>query len=131
MSYNIDNWKTKRLVNLRLPLIAYTVGYTAERIARGWRPDIRHCYETNEITLGLDCESNDAITGTLTDDNWIHVKELCLYGEGSGTAYRELLLPMLAQSQGELEAVLVWAGGDSITRLTVQDGQVTETEIEL
>ncbi len=131
MSYNIDRWKTKRLVDLVIPLIAYTSAYTADRISRGWRPNIQHDYATNKITIGMGCDSDEAIVGTLTADNLIHVESISLRGEGSGTDYYDVLIPMLKASHGELEAVQVWEGGDSISRLVVKDGVVTETPVEL
>ena len=52
-------------------------------------------------------------------------------GEGSGTFYNWILKPALKQSEGILEAVLIWEGGDSIQWLTVKAGKVTERDIEL
>ena len=40
-------------------------------------------------------------------------------------------MPTLEHSTGRLVAIQVWEGGDSITRLTVQDGVVKEEQIEL
>ena len=52
-------------------------------------------------------------------------------GEGSGTFKHLILDEALKESTGELEAVLVWEGGDSITRFIVKDGEVSESNIEL
>ncbi len=52
-------------------------------------------------------------------------------GEASGSYMHYVVNEALKHSTGELEAVLIWEGGDSITRLTVKDGDVNETDIEL
>ncbi len=59
----------------------------------------------------------------------LRVSGLSLSGEGSATAYYELMLPALEASTGQLSAMIVWAGGDSVVLLNVTDGEVTETTL--
>ena len=125
MSYNIDTWKTKRLENLTIPREAF---YRSERT--DWHPE---CDEGTDLFAGqitLHCGCDQTIKGTL-DSGQIRITEFDMAGEGSGTLYHEILEPALKESRGYLEAVLVWEGGDSITRLVVNDGEVTSEEIEL
>jgi len=126
MSYNIDTWKTKKLNDLFIPIEAF---YRHSR--NDWhpkRPQIIDA-ETNEAVMECGCEQS--IKGHLSQDGQIQVTELQMAGEGSGTFYHWILEPALQESTGELEAVLIWEGGDLITRLTVKDGQVRLDNVEL
>jgi hypothetical protein len=60
------------------------------------------------------------------------VESITNYGDGSGIFHFDYFKKeWLPESKGKLEAVLIWEGGDSITRLTAVDGVVEEKEIEL
>ncbi len=61
----------------------------------------------------------------------IYVTEIQCYGEGSGSTYRDVLLPALKEGKGTLIVSCVWEGGDSLSRLIVRDGVVTEEDIEI
>ena len=123
MSYNIDNWKTKKLENLVIPISAF---FIHER--KDWHPKIETNIETNETILKCGCEQE--IKGTIRDGEF-HVSDFEFYGEGSGTFYDWILEPALEESTGTLKAVLIWEGGDSITRLKVENGNVESSEVEL
>lgn len=126
MSYNIDTWKTKSLVDLEIPLRAI---YDSDK--RGWLEAPRIGKDDPEqvfISIG-ECAGITALLRTT--DNVLCVSKVRVSGEGSGTMYSEILLPALKKSSGKLEAVLVWEGGDSITRLIVDNGKVAEENIEL
>ena len=58
------------------------------------------------------------------------VDEVTNYGEGSGH-FNKHLKKLLEHSTGTLEAILMWEHGDSISKLIVQDSNVTETNIEI
>lgn len=124
MSYNIDTWKTKKLENLTVPLEAF---YRHPR--EDWHPNppIINNIETKEVLL--ECGCGQEIRGALKD-GMLTVTEFNMSGEGSGTFYNWILEPALKESKGVLEAVLVWEGGDSISRLKVKDGAVESEEIE-
>ena len=129
MSYNIDTWKTKRINNLEIPMSAFRDG-----IREDWLPKIDSGMSDSgkEIVRILLCCEGGGIGGTLSDNKkWINVISISMYGEGSGTAKDAILIPALKKSVGELEAVLIWEGGDSITRLISKNGEVTEKPIEL
>lgn len=124
MSYNIDNWKTKKLKALEVPLSAFKQ-YRAD-----WHPEIERDAEMpNSLTLHCGC--GQEIKGVEINTGKITVTDLDMDGEGSGVFYREVFLLALKQSTGELEAVLIWEGGDSINRLIVKDGDVKEEKVEL
>ena len=118
MSYNIDTWKTKKLENLTIPLKAF---FKHERT--DWHPKQPEIVNAETMEIEMECGCEQLIKGTLKD-GIIHVTELEMYGEGSGTFKGWILDEALKQSKGELEAVLVWEGGDSITRLKVKDGVI-------
>ena len=129
MSYNINTWKTKKLEGLVIPLTAfYDISEDLKR--RGWELDDPSIDpETFVATITGGAEVFECV-GEVKDKN-IHVSTIELYGDGSGTFMNEILEPALKQSRGQLEAVLIWEGGDSITRLNVNDGVVTENEVDL
>jgi hypothetical protein len=125
MSYNIDKWKTKKLENLVIPLSAFYLHPRAD-----WHPKPPEITnpQTNEIEMACGCEQT--IKGLLIDGH-IHVSELGMSGEGSGTFKNRVLDEALKRSKGKLEASLIWGCGDSITRLIVNDGNLEENEVEL
>lgn len=123
MSYNIDQWKTKKLENLRLPLSAL---FIHER--RDWHPKVTLLPGTNNLVIEGGC--GQELLGTVKDEI-LTITGFNMTGEGSGTFYAWVLEPALKQSKGKLEAVLIWESGDSISRLTVEDGNVNNEPVEL
>ena len=125
MSYNIDTWKTKKLEDLVIPLNSL---FIHER--KDWHPSQPEIInpETNEVLIECGCEQE--IKAILKDVN-LYITEFEIYGEGSGTLMDWILEPALKQNSGELEAVLVWEDGDSITRLSVSNGILRHEVIQL
>lgn len=124
MSYNIDTIKIKKLDNLVIPVKAFYEG------SQNWmpkQPEITNL-ETNEVRISCGC--GQQIKGILKEGN-IHISSLDLSGEGSGSLMGEVIENAFKQSTGSLEMVMVWEGGDSITKMTVVDGVITETGVEL
>lgn len=129
MSYNISTWKTKKLADFRLPVKSIAV--SAERQARGWKIN-GYVIGLIPLVMRFQLDESPGITGHLIDNNSIIVVDkIELGGEGSGSVYNEVLLPALKQSSGEMEAVIVWEGGDSIRRLHVVNGIPTDSPVEL
>jgi hypothetical protein len=122
MSYNVDRWKTKEIVDLVIPVASL---FKHER--EDWHPE-RDDGEDGTVTFRImeACQ----ITGTIEEDQ-LRVSSIEAYGEGSGTALHWIIEPALADSRGKLVASRVWEGGDSIDRLTVMDGVVSSEPIEL
>jgi hypothetical protein len=120
MSYNISTWTTKELRDFRVPMKA-----------------LLECDE-------LDSPVYDDVTGVQTftglseafelcgmeTDDWLHVQHIEYWGIGSGRNFDDLK-DIFSQSTGLLIAILVWEGGDSIERLTVQNGTITEEPVAL
>lgn len=125
MSYNIDTCKVKKLENFVIPVKSI---YKTEN--KNWIPNQPKILniETNEVSISMGC--GQQIKGVLKD-GMIHVSKMEISGEGSGSLMHEVLMPAFKDSKGEFDAVLVWEGGDSISRLTVKDGKVEETDVEL
>ncbi len=121
MSYNIDTWKLKKLVNLAIPLESFFKSDRAD-----WHPEKIYCKD-GELILGF--MSGD-ITGRVKD-GILYVKEIDISGEGSGGDMDEVIEPALEDSTGELVASCVWEGGDSINQLIVKDGKVEWRDIEI
>lgn len=65
------------------------------------------------------------------DDVKIKLPNLWWYGEFSGTSYKEVLIKQIAPLiHGEVDAVLTWEGGDSVSGLRIKDGVVEEMDVE-
>lgn len=122
MSYNIDNWKTKELVDLQIP-----VASLFKNSRRDWHPQRTN---NDDGSVEYRIMETNVIKGTINDDI-LFVSSIVCIGEGSGTAMNLILEPALSDSTGRLVASCVWEGGDSINRLTVDDGLVTWEEIEI
>lgn len=126
MSSNITQWKTKRLENLRIPLDSF---YKHHR--KDWHPEEEYNRRKNELTLSI---GEASITGKIEQENDIEI--LCVTnidfcGECSGTGWDWILKFALENSLGILEATRIWDGGRSIDKLYVEDGKITETEIDV
>lgn len=124
MSYNISHWKTKTLADFIIPLTAF------RHAPEGWEPQI--------IFLPTPVEGAEVhvvgagkITGILLPEGRIRVSQINLSGEGSGHEWHDVFCPAFKESTGILEAVLIWEGGDSVSRVHVQNGFVLETPFEL
>ena len=122
MPYNIDNWRTKKLEDLRIPLKSFF-----QESNEMWWPEIEWM---NKRELTLTFVDAAEIHGEVIDDIF-HIDKIEFYGEGSGTSMAETFEPALAQSKGKLVASLVWEGGDTINRLIVNDGVVEWEDIEI
>jgi len=118
MSYNIDTWKTKSIDSLEIPLAVIHK-----------MPDVEvKLLNDNKVCItGL--SEGFEINGDLNGKN-IAVNDITTWGEGSGHTWDDLL-KALKHSKGNLVATQVWEGGDSITRLIVKDGTITEEKVEL
>ena len=117
MSYNISTWNTKKLEDLKIPM---------SEIHKLPYVEVALLPENKVEIEGL---SEDVIEGTFEND-MISVSHIEISGEGSGNTW-EYLIECLKKSTGKLIASQVWEGGDSISLLTVDNGIITETQIEI
>lgn len=104
MSYNITNWKTMELKEFVLPAEIEPITYLDPK--------------TVEFSCG-----EGRCKGSINED-YITVISIDCWGEGSGTDFLFLSNSIFPCARGRLVAWLVWEGGDDMTILIVQDGQV-------
>ena len=120
MSYNIDTWQTKKIKDLKIPLNAFKLSNRKD-----WHPEIK-IMEPLILPEGIPVimragEDFGGIKGFMDSDHKIlTVTYIYITGEGSGGFMHYVM-----------EEALIWEGGDSITRLIVKDGELTEEDIEL
>lgn len=126
MSHNITKWKTKRVEGLILPLQPF---YNAERFDN--RPYAPHLEDPENGLWWIKWGDELWMRGTITDGDKLNVTQMSIQGPWSEHIYFDVLIPALEQSRGHLEAVLTWANGDSISRLTVSDGTIKDEQVEL
>lgn len=124
MSYDIDTCKIKKMENLVIPLAAF---YEYER--EDWHPK-EPILDRKSGEMVLHCGCGQEIRGYLKD-GFLEITKLSLCGEGSGSFMNYVLEGALRKSTGELEMVMIWEGGDSVTKMTVLDGIIEETGVEL
>jgi len=139
MSYNITKWKTLHIDNLMINQV--DLKYSTDKQNNGWSTHIHYVNPEDRyrnciiddigilVHINIGSEGSDEIIGELFLDGTIKVKDIKLYGEGSGTAYEEILKPALKKSTGYLSARLIWEGGDTIENIVVQDGDIIECEL--
>jgi hypothetical protein len=117
MGYNIDRWLTKKLDNLRIPLNSF------DPKELKWEKD-------NVVHIGDENDEGLYVAGKAID-GIMHVSAIRCCSENSNYDFHHKLLPALVKSKGELEAVMIWEHGDSITSLVVKDGIYRHGDIEL
>lgn len=125
MAYNISSFKLKKLNNLVIPMSALY-----DNVDDNWKPDQPKIVDASRMKVKINGGCGQTIEGVLKDGS-IHVTKLDLSGEGSGSYMYYVIKNALQKSTGELEATLIWEGGDSVTRLTVKDGVYKDVSIEL
>ncbi len=122
MSYNCDSWKTKELVDLRIP-VASLFKYPR----KNWHPTRTN---NDDGSVCFSVMDGSKITGRIEGD-WLLVSSIEAHGEGSGTALICIIEPALAESTGRLVAIRIWESGDSIDRLIVDNGKVLTESVNL
>lgn len=123
MSYNISSWKTNKLENLIIPLKSL---YIHER--EDWHPEKPKIENMETGEVSIECASGQKIEAILKDGN-LHITKFEFYDECSGPLMDYIIKPALLQSTGELNATLIWEGGNDITSLSVINGELKEENI--
>lgn len=161
MSYDITSWKTKRLLDLKIPVAAFF----RDEVPKDWQPRRVHINTDGDIVfsvgaeiriigrLDVDGKEGRKIKSALAESTRLGlipsgelgfpvthsafleytmvVTEIRMSGQFSGKFWNECFKGALAQSQGILVAARVWAGGEYIDQLLVRNGEVIEEEISL
>lgn len=123
MSYNIDTCIVKKLDNFSFPKDEIEKHLPN----RTWQP----VYKQEDTDYIIEFSELSYLKGTLVDYGArFLVNSLELYGEGSGTTF-SILLETFKKSTGNLHLKLVWEGGDSLSELIVNDGDIQDIPIEL
>lgn len=122
MSYNVDTWKTKELVNLRIPVV-----HLFEHPRKDWHPKL---VDNNDGTVTFSISDQVLISGKMDNDTLV-VSEIKASGECSGIALHWIIEPALRHSTGKLVANRVWEGGDYIDKLVCVNGDVSWVPIEI
>lgn len=140
MSYNISTWKIRSL-DLRIPksfrFMAWVEALPAtdergyENVGRRWllaRPAyILLDAETQTWKLDL---MNQSLSGDIAGDVLL-VRDINNWTDDfSGYLYHDILLPLFREHKGNLSAVIVWEGGDTVERVTIKNGNIRTVEIK-
>lgn len=117
MSYNIDEWVDRGIVDLCIPVAALLKSerttWHPERTAEGFR------LSSGEIRGEVSKHRGTEI---------IRVANISLRGECSGIDWGEVVRPALKQSSGRMRCVQIWEGGDSVVVVDVHDGKITTSD---
>ena len=118
MSYNVTAFNIKEITGLHIRI---------EDVP--YHMDIEHVASGDDATYDLiGCGESQRIEGVCAD-GFIHVADIKFRGEFSGSLWG-WFIEFLGETKGKLNAVVVWEGGDTIERLIVNDGVVTEESLE-
>lgn len=121
MSYNITSWTTQALDN-------FCLHFEHLKLPQGFALIIGG----SEVTIEF--YGHRIISGKMADGDPHHidVTRIDIYGEGSGHLFTSNeFQQILRDSTGGLVALLIWEGGDSISKLLVQDGHITDVDVDL
>lgn len=122
MSYNITQWETIEIKELKIPLNAL---YESPR--KDLHPEEIKLIDFDKMQFRIEC-FDGFIKGTV-NDQIMTVEEIKIRGVGSGVFMSYILNDALKQSTGALKARLIWEGGDSITEFSVNDGALENKNI--
>jgi hypothetical protein len=143
MSYNITAWKIRH-IHLELPLTFNFQEWLREQpdfTERGYENvGKRWCLEDRDSLVRCSladgtwnlCASGHDLSGIIQGDTLLmsDPKALDWTGDGSGHLYSDILIPLFKAFQGDLNALVVWEGGDSIRQLAIASGIVSDKEIQ-
>lgn len=137
MSYNISSWKMTHF-HLALPLdFDFQQWLTTqpnrdkdgENVGKRWclEEESRMLVTLPAFTWELPFIGDNGLSGTVERD-LLNVTGIHCRGEFSGPLYSDILLPLFKEFKGTLDAMVIWEGGDTVERVSIQDGNVsTET----
>jgi hypothetical protein len=126
MAYNISKFKVKRLEDFRIPMDDFASLFNNEHVIT-----LENCSEISKsgdvtkITVMYDFFIGTITAGIIT------FTSLNLRGDFSGIFYDHVLKRMANKTQGTIEVVTIWEGGDHIRRTTIIAGLIKEEVIEL
>lgn len=140
MSYNITAWKIQHF-HLELPLtfdFQSWVQSQPRRDEKGYENTGRRwCLEDgdSDVLINLAAStwklsmSGKELSGIIKDDKLIAETLNSWTSDGSGILYNDILIPLFKEFKGNLEALVIWEGGDSLYQVRINDGIVEETEL--
>ena len=123
MSRNISTWRTKGIKNFTI-----SIENLQNEDSDFFHPTILSTENGIEISIDL-CAEDSEIKGILKGEI-LEITELIIRGESSGYCW-DIIKPIFTKSKGYFRAIQIWERGDSIVELVINDGVITETEIEL
>lgn len=118
MSYNISRWNTKEIAGLRLP-VAAVHNFPGAKVYLERDGTVKVYADTEGFKIAGRVEGGD-----------IAVDAISMWGIASGWHW-DKFKALLGTGAGRLVATQLWEDGDSMSRLTVQDGDVREEAVEL
>lgn len=132
MSYNITSFKMKH-IDMTLPLtfdfqewLASQPESAGVRWCRDDKDGVQANLARNTWILPL---SGQEISGNIQGDKLVVTRLECS-SVGSGHIYSDIVLPLFKAFQGNLNAIVVWEGGDTVNRLTIDQGTAKEEEVD-
>jgi len=116
MSYNPTLIKIIEIDALIIPLSALVLENSE------WNPIETNGADGNTTYEFAECSM---IQGEVLGGEFLQVNSFDCTGECSGGCMGEVFKPAFRESTGKLVAVVVWEGGDAVSTLTVDGGQVS------
>lgn len=64
-------------------------------------------------------------------DGLVTLQSLRWCGKGSNDSFREIFPKVAKKIKGRVEAIFCWEGGDSYSGIIIEDGKITECDVEM
>lgn len=141
MSYDITSWKIGK-VHLVLPL-----AFDFEAWLHTQPDEVKHGYENFGKRWCLEAGEKNTVQCNLAKNTWKlpvcgneikgvidgqYLVAIELGGwtsDGSRHLYHDILIPLFKEFHGELQAVIVWESGDTISAINLHDGVLEEKNL--
>jgi hypothetical protein len=140
MGYNISTWKIRK-VHLALPIDFDFRQWLAKQPNRdedgSENVGKRECLNDDESMIWVATAkrtwklplSGHTLSGVVESDKLL-LQDIDMTGDGSNRIYSDILVPLFKEFNGELDAIIVWAHGDTVAQVRIHDGVLEEDIIE-
>lgn len=123
MAYNITSWATLKIEGFKIPIDAFY-----DSVGEKYRPEQPKILDERTNQVKIELPEDEGITGIIKD-GILHVEEIKVCGECSGSCFGEVVYKAFEKSTGLLVIRLVWEGGDYIQTITVNNGEISSEDV--
>ena len=123
MSYNISSTQGEEFKDFKIPVNTLM----GDEVPDNWKPEMQ---VIDPMKMEVEVSMGEITIEGVMKDGLIHVTNMDLSGEGSGSFMHHVLMDAFKKSTGLYKGVHTWEGGDTVSRFQVKDGVITEKDID-